>query len=226
MFELLRLPRRPAQAALGGLLAMTGVSLGILTGLCVSLDAQDSGARFPFYIYREFRSRENHFAPSGWMGDYGDIRFDDHWRPTGSGGAKTVIRIDYTAQSRQQVGWAGIYWQQPANNWGSRPGGLNLNGARKLVFKARGDKGGEMVEEFKVGGIAGDYADSGSAGIGPIVLAKDWKEYQISLDGQELSSIAGGFCWTISRDHNPDGAIFYLDDIRFEGSAIGGGKNL
>ncbi len=73
-----------------------------------------------------------------------------------------------------------------------------------------------MVDEFKVGGISGDYADSGSASNGPITLAKDWKEYDIDLKGQELSSISGGFCWTMSRESNPDGAVFYLDDIRFE----------
>src|SRR5579871_1598838 len=170
----------------------------------------------PFFIYKEFHSRDNHFAPSGWMGDYGDIRLNDQWRQPGIAGAKTAIRISYTAQARQNNGWAGIYWQNPANNWGSRPGGYNLNGMHKLLFKARGDKGGETVEEFKVGGITGDYADSGSAAIGPITLAKDWKEHEINLDGQELSSITGGFCWTMTRDHNPDGATFYLDDIRFE----------
>src|SRR5256885_1092872 len=170
----------------------------------------------PFYIYRQFHARENHFAPSGWMGDYADIRLDDHWQPVGKKGAKTFIKISYLAQAKQGNGWAGIYWQNPANNWGGKPGGYNLNGHKKLVFKARGEKGGERVEEFKVGGIAGDYADSGSAAVGPVTLAKNWTQYEISLDGQELSSITGGFCWTMTRDGNPDGAVFYLDDIRFE----------
>ena len=150
------------------------------------------------------------------MGDYGDIRLDDHWVPRGNLSAKPVIRIAYTAEGKENNGWAGLYWQHPPNNWGSRPGGFNLNGARRLVFKARGEKGGEVVEEFKVGGIAGDYADSGSASNGPITLSKQWKEYEIDLKGQELSSISGGFCWTMSRERNPDGAVFYLDDIRFE----------
>src|SRR5271154_3660186 len=109
-----------------------------------------AGRPMPFYIYKEFHSRDNHYAPSGWMGDYGDIRLDDHWRPEGNKDAKTVIRITYSAQARQSNGWTGIYWQNPPNNWGIRPGGFNLNGAKKLVFKAKGDKGGETVEEFKV----------------------------------------------------------------------------
>ena len=170
----------------------------------------------PFYIYKQFHARENHFAPSGWMGDYGDIRFDDHWQPSGKKNAKTVIRVAYSAKAQQGNGWAGIYWQNPANNWGSRPGGFNLNGMKKLVFKVRGENGGERVEEFKVGGITGDYADSGTAAVGPVTLAKNWKQYEINLEGQELSSITGGFCWTMSRESNPNGAVLYLDDIRYE----------
>ncbi len=170
----------------------------------------------PFYIYREFHSRDNHFAPSGWMGDYGDVRLNDHWRPAGDSKSKTVIQISYSAAGKQNNGWAGIYWQNPANNWGNRPGGYNLNGRKKLLFKARGEKGGERIEEFKVGGLTGDYSDSGSSSIGPITLTKAWKTYEIPLEGQELSSISGGFCWTANRDGNPDGAVFYLDDIRYE----------
>ena len=177
---------------------------------------QAADIQFPFYIYKGHHSPDNHFTPSGWMGDYQDIRFNDHWKPAGSKDPKTVVHITYAATGKQNNGWAGIYWQTPANNWGNRPGSLNLNGARKLLFKARGEKGGEAVEEFKVGGISGDYADSATAGIGPVTLAKEWKEYAINLDGQELSSIAGGFCWVMSRDNNPSGSGFFLDDIRFE----------
>jgi hypothetical protein len=185
----------------------------VLSALCL---ASLVWAQPPFYIYHGFHSPDNHFAPSGWMGDYGDIRLDDHWQPKGESHAKPVIRIVYTAEGKQNSGWAGVYWQHPANNWGSRPGGFNLNGMKKLVFKARGEKGGEKVEEFKVGGLTGDYADSGQASIGPISLAKNWQQYEIPLDGQELSSITGGFCWTMSRESNPTGAVIYLDDIRFE----------
>jgi hypothetical protein len=196
------------------------LGLAVLAGACGAAFAQDlvrpaSSVQFPFYVYREFPSRDNHYAPSGWMGDYRDISLNDRWRPFGTQ-SKTVIRVAYSAKGSQNNGWAGIYWQHPVNNWGNRPGGYNLNGAHKLVFKARGEKGGEMIEEVKVGGISGDYADSGTSGIGPVTLAKDWKQYEINLDGQELSNISGGFCWTVSRDHNPGGAVFYLDDIRYE----------
>jgi hypothetical protein len=197
------------------------VSAFIIFGLVQPHFAQDAATgktlgdlRLPFYIYQSFGARENHFVPSGWMGDYGDIRFSDKFKDQSTGG--TVIQVTYSAQAKQGNGWAGIYWQNPANNWGSKSGGFNLNGAKKLVFRARGDKGGETVSQFKVGGITGAYADSGSAAIGPITLAKEWKEYEIDLVGQELSSISGGFCWTMTRDENPEGSVIYLDDIRYE----------
>lgn len=173
-----------------------------------------NGAHLPFYIFHAYRSPDNHYAPSGWMGDYRDLSLNDHVPPDRAG--RQGLRIYYSGKSVQGNGWAGIYWQHPANNWGSRPGGYNLNGARQLKFWARGEKGGESIAEFKMGGLGGDYPDSGSAAIGPVILTKDWKEYSISLAGQELSSISGGFCLSFSRDDNPDGAVFYLDDIRYE----------
>ena len=174
-----------------------------------------NGTPLPFYVYHGFRSPDNHYAPSGWMGDYGDLGYNDHYkqRPADT---KTIIRVTYSAKGSRDAGWAGIYWQNPANNWGNREGGFNLNGAKNLVFMARGEKGDESVSEFKVGGIEGNFRDSGSAAIGPLTLTKKWEKYTIPLDGQELSSIAGGFCLTLSRQDNPDGAVVYLDNIRFE----------
>src|SRR2546423_1892478 len=95
------------------------VSLGILAGPARSQVAAGGLAdlRLPFYVYHGFRSPDNHFAPSGWMGDYGDIQFDDHYRDSKTKGA-TVIRVRYSAKAVQGNGWAGIYWQNPPNNWG------------------------------------------------------------------------------------------------------------
>jgi hypothetical protein len=173
-----------------------------------------NGTRLPFYVYHGFASPENHYAASGWMGDYSDLKYTDNFMSKADN--KKVIRIEYTAKASKGAGWAGIYWQHPANNWGSREGGYNLNGAKRLTFRARGERGGEKINEFKIGGLEGDYRDSGSAAIGPVELGKKWQDYTIPLDGQELSSIAGGFCLTMAGNDNPNGAVVYLDDIRFE----------
>jgi len=31
-----------------------------------------------------------------------------------------------------------------------------------------------------------------------------------------MSNIIGGFCWATNIDVNPEGATFYLDEIKFE----------
>ena len=54
------------------------------------------------------------------------------------------------------------------------------------------------------------------AGIGPITLSSEWKQYVIDLEDRDLSSIIGGFAWSGNLDNNPRGMTFYLDDIRFE----------
>jgi hypothetical protein len=169
----------------------------------------------PFYVYSDRGAVTNHYIPSGWMGDWGDIKFDAGWKENPYLGT-TCIKITYTANMSQGARWAGIYWQNPANNWGTIDGGYDLSKATKLTFWARGEKGGERIEEFKVGGIMGEYSDSDSASIGPVILNKEWTKYEIDLRGKDMSYIIGGFCWATNVDVNPEGAVFYLDEIRYE----------
>lgn len=144
-----------------------------------------------------------YFYPSGWMGDGEYITFtrtDEH------------IKITYAPGPK---GWAGIYWQYPDSNWGERPG-RNLIGAKRLVFWAKGEIGNEIIE-FKTGGIRDKkYEDSFEKSLGRIKLTQGWEQYEIDLDGQDLSSVIGGFAWIASKDANPNGVTFYLNDIYFE----------
>ncbi len=163
-----------------------------------------------FYVYRNADSGGNHFIPSGWMGDVNDITFEadcsenPHSPPT-------CIRITYIPKGIK--GWAGIFWQYPENNWGSKRG-LDLSGAKRLIFWARGEKGGEKAE-FKIGlGMGKDLSYSISTGI--ITLSKNWKKYVIPLNGVDLRNLIGGFCWVTNTVANPKGATIYLDDIQFD----------
>lgn len=169
---------------------------------------------FPVYVDNGYF--KNHFIPSGWMGDWGDMKFNPNWKENVHS-RRSCIRIEYSAVAKQGNGWAGIYWQNPENNWGMRKGGgFNLGNAKKLTFWARGEKGGEVIREFKIGGISGAYPDTDAAGIGPIALTQEWKQYTIDLTGLDLSYIIGGFCWVASGMDNPEGMVFYLDDIIYE----------
>jgi hypothetical protein len=170
---------------------------------------------YPFYVYKDGASKENHSYPSGWMGDYGDLRVNVK-EMTNPHSAPSCIKISYNAKGKQGAGWAGIYWQQPANNWGTANAGYDLTGAKKLTFWCRGEKGNEVINEFKVGGIQGEYADTDVAGIGPVKLTTEWKQYSIDLTGKDLTRIAGLFCWATSGDENPDGFNMFLDDMVFE----------
>jgi hypothetical protein len=182
------------------------------------LKKEEAKINFPFYVYADASSLDNHFIPSGWMPATStqDIKLDTNWKNYPFSG-DSCIRIEYKDNSGTR--WAGVYWQQPANNWGTVPGaGFNLQGANKLTFWARGDKGGEVINEFKMGGISsGEYIDSDSVSIGPIQLTSEWKKYEIDLRGSDLSYIIGGFCWATNIDVNdPEGIVFYLDEIKYE----------
>jgi hypothetical protein len=168
-----------------------------------------------FYVYTDQRSSANHFAPSGWMGDHGDISVQDGYKENVADG-RTCMKVIYSARGAQGYKWAGIYWQEPAGNWGQQPGGFNVSRMTHVTFWARGQKGGETIGEFKIGGIEGAHPDSGAASIGPVTLNQEWTQYAIDLEGVDLSKISGGFAWSANRLQNPEGMTFYLDEIRYE----------
>ncbi len=171
----------------------------------------------PFWVYKDVGTRGNHYVPSGFMPNGKCLEFNDRWTEDCRQG-KTCIKIVYDIEcSRNDQKWAGVYWLNPANNWGGRKGGgFNLSEYSKLTFWAKGEQGGERIEEFKIGGINGTYPDSDMAIIGPVILTEEWREYSFDLRGKDLSYISGGFAWSATVEFNPDGCTFYLDDIKYE----------
>jgi hypothetical protein len=134
----------------------------------------------------------------------------------------------------------------PEPNWGIYPdAGVNLTGATKLTFWARGEKGGERVEFFALGvGWNPDRKDSQGNDVraeipgthevfphpdssrkvtnGFVTLTREWKQYGLDLKGRDLSYVLGGFGWGTSATHNGLNDItFYLDDIRYEYNKAG-----
>jgi len=189
----------------------------LLSGLCPGIQrahAEDSPAatvaKLPFTIYAEKGEANNHFIPSGWMGHAKSLKMDEAWTNNPHAG-KNCLRFDYL----ESADWAGIVWQDPANDWGDQPGGYNLTGAKKLTFWARGEKGGEVIN-FKFGVLGADkkYPDTDSGESGAIKLTKDWQAHAIDLTGKDLTRIKTGFGWTLAGQGAP--VTFYVDDIRFE----------
>ena len=165
-------------------------------------------ATLPLVVYAEAGDKLT-YIPSGYMGDAGNIKMTDDDKTDPHSG-KTAIKAQYTAGG----GWGGVVWQSPANDWGELPGGLDLTGAKKLTFWARGDKGGEVVS-FSYGLLdKAKYADSSKGEIKDEKLTKEWKQYTIDLDGKDLSQIKTPFTWVLGAKGDP--ITFYLDDIKFE----------
>jgi len=166
--------------------------------------------------FEVYRDQHLSYYPSGMMGDLGDITFNDQCTENPYNG-RTCIRIDYSAEGSQGKDWAGIYWQNPSNNWGDMEGGYDLTGFERLTFRARGKNGGEKGE-FKVGGITGARGDSlqPAKSTEVITLTDTWQEYSIDLAGENLNHIIGGFCWVTKTSQNLQGCTIYIDDIRYE----------
>ncbi len=168
-----------------------------------------------FTVYSSQPGKKPHYVPSGYMGD-NDILLSATTRNTGERESLS-LRINYKGSGPK--GWAGIYWQDPANNWGERAGqaGYDLRGATKLTFRARGEIGGERIREFRVGGIVGRYPDSDVATLTNVKLTQEWQRYEINLKNKDLRHIIGGFGIFLNKSENRGGAVLYVDDVIFEG---------
>jgi hypothetical protein len=129
--------------------------------------------------------------------------------------------VQYTPD---ELGWAGVYWQYPENNWGTLPEGYDLCGYAQLRFLAKSDQPGSKVKFF-VGGIyTGTYPSSirypryarGADWQGFVSLSTEWQEFHIDLLGADLGHVIDGFGWVADQEHTPDGVTFYVDNIYFD----------
>jgi hypothetical protein len=122
-----------------------------------------------------------------------------------------------------------IYWPKTCGNTGSedawkkvREGtcGINvleagnLKSIDRITFWARGNHGGEVLE-FKVGDA--NLLPIPGRSSGKITLRSKWQQYEISLVGLDLTNAIALFIWDATDIDNPQGAIFYLSEIQFEG---------
>ena len=168
-------------------------------------------ATLPCVVYSDSGDKEKRlWAPSGWMGSVDFIEFDDSCKDNPHSGS-TCIKVKFTDPKT----WGGIVWQNPAENWGDDPGGVDLTGARQLVVWARGEEGGEKIS-LKIGGLGRDklYFDTVSMGRENIHVGKDWKRYTLQLGGKNLERVISGFVFAV-EGRGPE-TIVYLDDIRYE----------
>jgi hypothetical protein len=170
--------------------------------------------------------------PAGWMSGGEPARH----LALGSGApgchsGSDCLRFTFTSGAH----WGGIYWWPPAcGNSGTadawarikRPGlcGVNVlakggfSAVSRLSFWAKGEKGGEVIE-FRVG--ADDVLPRPGRSRGNVTLTPQWKLYQIPLKDVDLTDATVPFGWIATDLGNPAGAVFYLDDVQFEGFGRG-----
>jgi hypothetical protein len=174
-----------------------------------SKTAQGAPSTLPLVLYGTGASANLPYTPSGYMGSTSAITMDVNSADNPHSG-QTCLKATYGNTD----GWGGVVWQSPANDWGTLPGGCNLTGAKNLTFWARGAQGGEVVS-FQYGLIGPDKAfpDTGSGKL-QVTLTPQWKQYTMSLAGQDLSRIKTGFCWVVAGQGHP--VTFYLDDIQYQ----------
>lgn len=183
-----------------------------------------------YYVYSDQDAGGNHFAVRARIGS-GVAPMDEGSmdRPRG----KTAIRATFTANG---ANWGGWYFMNgalrgsataPVPNWGdSARAGVDLRGATRLLFYARGAAGGERVKffAFGIGRNPGSgtpiapYPDSNpQVTTGYVTLSTTWRQYVIDLRGKDLRYVLGGFGWVTEAAENGGQSIaFYLDDIRYE----------
>lgn len=164
-------------------------------------------ASLPFVIYGD-DAKETTFAPSGWMGKAEAIKLDPASTDNPHSG-KTCLKATFDSSD----GFGGVVWQSPANDWGDANGGMDLSGAKKLAFWARGAKGGEKVE-FKFGIIekTKPFFDT-AAGATTVTLTSEWKQYEFDLKGKDLRRLKTPFVWVLASPG--ESVTFFLDDIRY-----------
>jgi len=173
-----------------------------------------------WYVYKDATSEENHGEWTNWMGeknlgDMMELSLVDNSNPfSGDTSIKVSVNFNYSD-------WGGIAIASISNYWGDKPSNFayNLSGAKKLIFYARGERGGEMIQ-IKVG-IVNDkpYGDSTGFPVETqwISLSREWKRYELSLEGRNLKRIITPFAFVTNKEHNRDRVIkFYLDEIYFE----------
>jgi hypothetical protein len=189
-----------------------------------------------FDVYTDADAAGNHFSARG---RFNSAAGDDHVPPMIENSTEnphsgiTCIKASFKSRGSN---WGGWYFmngvlkgneRSPSVNWGDVPNaGIDLRGATRLTFYARGAEGDERVEFFALG--VGWSVESGrptmphpdsspKASLGYVTLTTEWRRYTIDLTGKNLSYVLGGFGWVTAADRNRYRDIsFYLDDIQFD----------
>jgi beta-glucanase (GH16 family) len=169
---------------------------------------QGKKVNIPYPVYAEELGLSE-FQPTGYMGNHGAMTIDSNStiQPHKD---KSCMKVHYSRPDN----WSGVLFQNPANDWGDKPGGLDLSKATKLTFWARGESGGEKIK-FGMGLIGRDKKFHDTFKVEKEVqLTKKWQQYTLKLNSESLTHIKTGFSFAFGGQGKP--LTFFLDDIVYE----------
>eukprot|EP00923_Selenidium_pygospionis_P009126 GHVN01015608.1.p1 GENE.GHVN01015608.1~~GHVN01015608.1.p1 ORF type:complete len:303 (-),score=26.79 GHVN01015608.1:80-988(-) len=165
-------------------------------------------AELPFILFDETGGNTT-YVPSGWMGSTDAIKVNERCQTEPKFGSHCI-----ECKFSKADNWGGVAWMGPEGDWGDQLGGLDLTGAKKMTFWARGLDGGEQVKfGFGLLGREKKYFDTGKDNM-KIKLTKEWKQYSLDVGGKDLTRIKTGFYWTVAGQGKP--VTFFLDKIMFD----------
>ena len=172
--------------------------------------ARSFGAKadLPFVLYDE-PNGNSEFIPSGWMGSTESMSLDPRCNDDAKFGSH-CLKFEYSKADN----WGGVVWQHPDGDWGEKPGGFDLTGAKRLSFWARGGEGGEQVKfGFGILGREKKYFDTAKDEM-TVKLVPEWKQYTFELGDADLKRIKSGFYLSVAGQGKP--LNVFLDNIMFE----------
>lgn len=161
---------------------------------------------------------DDYFVPSGYMGDGAtEGRVLDEAACTGRAGDEQGVchKITYTPVPKS---WAGVFWQYPANNWGTELGLPVVAGAKEISFWAWADSGTETVKF-----VAGIAYNANTAPHGDkfstekqVELTTTPQKFSLSMEGKTYENVVGAFGWSMAANEDGSPSVFYIDDIQWK----------
>jgi hypothetical protein len=206
---------------------IAAISLLTLTWACTQTPITAAAPAAPaaavknWYVYRDADSKENHGYFTNVIPAEGakmlTWNMSDRADPQ-SGGTCMKVNCKFAAPN-----WCGLAVSCLPDYFGvkdSPPGtAFNLQGARRLVFWAKGEKGNEYIQVKCAAFGDKPFGDSAKTPIESewIHLTKGWKEYHIDVSGYDLHRVINPFLFVTDKAHNEDDDItFYVDEIFYE----------
>jgi len=175
--------------------------------LTIGATARGKKVELPMVVLN--KTGESAYAASGYMGSTDSLKLDDTCEDQPHSG-EHCTRVTFDRNDD----WGGVVWQHPADDWGDKPGGFDLTGAKELTFWARGSSGGERIT-FGMGVIGDDkpFYDT-CKNERQFLLTEKWKEYSIDLEGEDLQRIKSGFFFSLTGQGKP--VEFFLDSVEYK----------